>query len=68
MGKKRNKCRRSAGKPEGPRLIGTPRHRLEENIKTGPIEIECGLDTSDSKQKRVAEVFEHGDELSGSIK
>jgi hypothetical protein len=29
------------GKPEGKRLLGRPRHRWEDNIKTGRQEVGC---------------------------
>jgi hypothetical protein len=34
MGAKRNACRILLGKPEGKRLLGRPRHRREDNIKS----------------------------------
>jgi hypothetical protein len=30
------------GKPEGKRALGTPRHRLEDNIKMDLQEVGCG--------------------------
>jgi hypothetical protein len=33
VGKKRDASRILAGKPEGKRLLGRPRHRWEDNVK-----------------------------------
>jgi hypothetical protein len=42
MGAKRNGHRILVGKPKGKRLLGRPRHRWEDNIKTDLREIRCG--------------------------
>jgi hypothetical protein len=35
---KREKCTQTfVGKPDGKKLLGRPRHRWKENIKTGPM-------------------------------
>jgi hypothetical protein len=38
----RNMNRDLAGKPEGKRSLGTPRHRWEDNIKMDLQEVGCG--------------------------
>ncbi|KDR19299.1 hypothetical protein L798_06094 [Zootermopsis nevadensis] len=45
MGENRNAYRVLVGKPNGKRPLGRPRHRWEDNIKMGLIEIRCiGMD------------------------
>jgi hypothetical protein len=39
MGEKRNVYRLVVGKPEGKRPLGRPRHRWNDNIKMGLLEI-----------------------------
>jgi len=39
MGNKRNWFRVLMREPEGRRLLGKPRHKLEDNTKIGPKEI-----------------------------
>jgi hypothetical protein len=54
-------------KPEGKRLLGRPRRRYEDNIRTNLNRNRvrsCGLDSSDSGQGTVAGCCEH----LGSIK
>jgi hypothetical protein len=39
------------GKPDGKRQLGIPRHRREDNIKTGLQEVGCGgMDRIDMAQ------------------
>jgi hypothetical protein len=42
MGEKWNACRALAGKPEGKRPLGRPRHRWKDNIKVDFSEIGWG--------------------------
>jgi hypothetical protein len=42
MGEKRSACGILAGKPEGKRPLGSPRHRWEDNIKMDLREIGWG--------------------------
>jgi hypothetical protein len=42
MGEERGVYRFLMGKPEGKRLLGRPRRRWEDNIKTCLQEVECG--------------------------
>jgi len=41
MGERRDVYRVLVGKPEGKRLLGRPRHRWEDNIKTDLQEVGC---------------------------
>jgi hypothetical protein len=43
MGEGRNVYRILVGKPEGKRPLGRPRHRWEDGIKIGVIEIGWGV-------------------------
>jgi hypothetical protein len=58
----------SVGKREEKRPFGRRKHTCEDNVKMGLEEIGCGLDSSCSGKGPVAGSFEHGNELSGSIK
>jgi len=42
MEEKRGICRVFMGMPEGKRLLGRPRYRWEDNIKTDFQEVGCG--------------------------
>jgi hypothetical protein len=42
MGEGRGVLRVLVGKPEAKKPYGRPRHRWEDNIKTGPQEMGCG--------------------------
>jgi hypothetical protein len=53
MAEKRNTCRIFVGMPEGKKLIGRPRRRWENNIKTDCKEIEWyGVDWIDLAQEK----------------
>jgi hypothetical protein len=58
------------GRSEGKRLLGSPRHRWEDNIKMDLQEIGCGgMDWIELAQDRhVAGICECGNESSCSIK
>jgi hypothetical protein len=58
------------GKPEGKRLLGSPRRRWMDNIKMVLLDIGlcCGLDWSGSGWVQVESSCELGNEPSGSIK
>jgi hypothetical protein len=59
------------GRPEGKRLLGTPRRRWEDNIKRdlrGERDRWGELDSAGSGYGPVSGFCEHGDEPSGSIK
>ena len=43
MGESRGVYRAFLGKPEGKRLLGIPRRRWEDNIKTDLQEVGCGV-------------------------
>jgi hypothetical protein len=66
MGEERKLYKVLVGKPEGRRLLGRPRRRWEDGIRTDLTEIGlggCGLDSTGSGQGPVAGC---GDEPSGS--
>ena len=53
MGEKRGAYRVLVGKPGGKRPQGRPRHRWEDNIKMGLLEVGCGaMDWNDLIQDR----------------
>jgi hypothetical protein len=59
------------GKPEGKRPMGRPRCRWEDNVKM--VLREIGIDEANwirvaEDRVQVAGFYEHGNELSGSIK
>jgi hypothetical protein len=71
MGERRNAYRILVGKPEGKRTVGKPRRGWMENIKIDLRAI--GWDSMDwidlvLDRDQLEGSFEHGNELSGSIK
>jgi len=42
MGEERGACRVLVGKPEGKRLLGTPRRRWVDNVRMDLQEVGCG--------------------------
>jgi hypothetical protein len=70
MAEKRNAYRNLVGKPEGRRPLGRPRCGWEDNIKMDLRDVGWGgMDWIDLAQDRTSgESYEHGNELSGSIK
>jgi hypothetical protein len=48
MGERRGAYEVLAGKPEGKRPLGKPRHRWDDNIKVDLKEVECGTWTGSS--------------------
>jgi hypothetical protein len=53
MGEKKNAYRLLAGKPEGKKPLGRPRHRWVDNIKMDLLEIGLGeLDSTGLAQNR----------------
>jgi hypothetical protein len=55
-------------KPEGKRLLGRPRHKWEDNIRTssGNRVGSCGLTASGSRYVPMVDSYEHGNENLGS--
>jgi len=70
MGEESEVYRALVGKPEGRRPLGIPRRRWVDNIRMDLQEVGCGyMDWIGLAQDRqVADVFECGNEPSGSVK
>jgi len=70
MGEEKGVYRVLAGKPEGRRPLGRPRHKWVHNIRMDLQEVGCGyMDWIGLAQDRqVADACECGNEHSGSVK
>jgi hypothetical protein len=68
MGEGRIVYRVLVGRPEGKRLLGRPRGRLEDNIKLDLRETGFELDSAGSGYGPVVGFCEHGDQPSSSIR
>jgi len=71
MGEERGVYRVLLGKPEGRRPLGRPKCRWVDNIRMDLQEVGCGymdwIGVAQDK-RQVADAFECGNELSGSVK